>query len=168
MESQKIAPNRVVSLSYSLSLSNGQIADEATAEQPLMFIHGIGQTLPKFDANIDGLSVGDAFSFTLTAEEGYGVSDPRWIIELQKFIFEGPEVPADILQIGAILPMQDQDGNPMDGKLVEIGETTVKLDFNHPLAGEALHFTGKVESVREATADELDHGHVHGPGGHHH
>ena len=64
--------------------------------------------------------------------------------------------------------MQDQDGNPMDGKLVEIGDDTVKLDFNHPLAGEALHFTGKVESVREATSDELDHGHVHGPGGHQH
>ena len=59
MESQKIAPNRVVSLSYSLSLTNGQIADEATAEQPLVFIHGIGQTLPEFDARIEGLSVGE-------------------------------------------------------------------------------------------------------------
>jgi FKBP-type peptidyl-prolyl cis-trans isomerase SlyD len=87
---------------------------------------------------------------------------------LQKSIFEGPDVPADILQIGAMLPMQDQDGNPMDGKLVEIGDETVKLDFNHPLAGESLHFTGKVESVREATSDELDHGHVHGEGGHQH
>ena len=168
MESQKIAPNRVVSLSYSLSLTNGQIADEATAEQPLVFIHGVGQTLPEFDARIEGLSVGEGFSFTLTAEQGYGESDERWIIELQKSIFEGPDVPADILRIGALLPMQDQDGNPMDGKLVEIGDETVKLDFNHPLAGEALHFTGKVESVREATSDELDHGHVHGEGGHQH
>ena len=107
MESQKIAPNRVVSLSYSLSLTNGQIADEATAEQPLVFIHGIGQTLPEFDARIEGLSVGEGFSFTLTAEQGYGESDERWIIELQKSIFEGPDVPADILQIGAMLPMQE-------------------------------------------------------------
>lgn len=168
MESQKIAPNRVVSLSYSLALTNGQIADEATSTEPLVFIHGVGQTLPEFDARIEGLSVGEGFSFTLTPEQGYGESDPRWVIEMDKSIFEGPEVPADILQLGAMLPMQDQDGNPMDGKLVEIGDEMVKLDFNHPLAGESLHFTGKVESVREATADELDHGHVHGPGGHNH
>jgi FKBP-type peptidyl-prolyl cis-trans isomerase SlyD len=64
--------------------------------------------------------------------------------------------------------MQDQNGNPMDGKVVEITDETVKMDFNHPLAGEALHFKGTVVEVRAASAEELDHGHVHGPGGHHH
>jgi FKBP-type peptidyl-prolyl cis-trans isomerase SlyD len=64
--------------------------------------------------------------------------------------------------------MQDQDGNPMDGRVLEIGTETVKMDFNHPLAGEELHFKGEILEVREATAEELDHGHVHGPGGHHH
>lgn len=168
MESKKIAPNHVVGLSYSLALTNGEIADTATEDHPLMFIHGIGQTLPAFDLRLEGLSVGDTFAFSLTAEEGYGESNPKWIVEISKSIFEGPDVPADILQIGAMLPMQDQDGNPLDGKLVEIGDETVKLDFNHPLAGESLHFSGKVISVREASSEELDHGHVHGEGGHHH
>jgi len=168
MEINKIAPQRVVSLSYSLTLNNGELADHASEEQPLMFIHGIGQTLPAFDEKLDGLAVGDTFSFTLTAEEGYGEASDQYMVELPKNIFEGEDVPADILQIGAILPMQDQDGNPMDGKVVEITDSTVMMDFNHPLAGEALSFEGKVLAVREATEEELDHGHVHGPGGHHH
>jgi FKBP-type peptidyl-prolyl cis-trans isomerase SlyD len=90
------------------------------------------------------------------------------VVDLPLNIFEGPDVPADILSVGATLPMQDQDGNPMDGRVLEIGAETVKMDFNHPLAGEELHFKGEILEVREATAEELDHGHVHGPGGHHH
>ncbi len=165
MSAQTIAPNKVVSLSYTLMLTSGELADEATADQPLMFIHGIGQTLPAFDDQLNGLSVGDTFSFTLSAEEGYGESSPNYIVEIPKNIFEGPDVPADILEIGATLPMQDQDGNPMDGTVLEIGDETVKMDFNHPLAGESLGFSGTILAVREATQEELDHGHVHGEGG---
>ena len=165
MSAQTIAPNKVVSLSYTLMLNSGELADEATADQPLVFIHGIGQTLPAFDDQLDGLSVGDTFSFTLSAEDGYGESSPNYIVEIPKNIFEGPDVPDDILEIGATLPMQDQDGNPMDGVVVEIGDDTVTMDFNHPLAGEALGFSGTVLDIREATQEELDHGHVHGEGG---
>jgi FKBP-type peptidyl-prolyl cis-trans isomerase SlyD len=165
MSAQTIAPNKVVSLSYTLMLNSGELADEATADQPLVFIHGIGQTLPAFDDQLDGLSVGDTFSFTLSAEDGYGESSPNYVVEIPKNIFEGPDVPDDILEIGATLPMQDQDGNPMDGVVVEIGDDTVTMDFNHPLAGEALGFSGTVLDIREATQEELDHGHVHGEGG---
>ena len=165
MSAQTIAPNKVVSLSYTLMLNSGELADEATADQPLVFIHGIGQTLPAFDDQLDGLSVGDTFSFTLSAEDGYGESSPNYVVEIPKNIFEGPDVPDDILEIGATLPMQDQDGNPMDGVVLEIGDDTVTMDFNHPLAGEALGFTGTVLDIREATQEELDHGHVHGEGG---
>lgn len=165
MSAQTIAPNKVVSLSYTLMLNSGELADEATADQPLVFIHGIGQTLPAFDDQLDGLSVGDTFSFTLSAEDGYGESSPNYVVEIPKNIFEGPDVPDDILEIGATLPMQDQDGNPMDGVVLEIGEDTVTMDFNHPLAGEALGFSGTVLDIREATQEELDHGHVHGEGG---
>jgi FKBP-type peptidyl-prolyl cis-trans isomerase SlyD len=168
MSNQIIAQNKVVSLSYTLTLNNGEIADEADVQDPLVFIHGIGQTLPAFDEQLEGLSVGDTFSFTLSAEDGYGESSDNYIVDLPKNIFAGPDVPADILEIGAMLPMQDQDGNPMDGKVLEIGEDTVKMDFNHPLAGESLSFTGSIIAVREATAEELDHGHVHGEGGVHH
>ena len=165
MSAQTIAPNKVVSLSYTLMLNSGELADEATADQPLVFIHGIGQTLPAFDDQLNGLSVGDTFSFTLSAEDGYGESSPNYVVEIPKNIFEGPDVPDDILEIGATLPMQDQDGNTMDGVVLEIGDDTVTMDFNHPLAGEALGFSGTVLDIREATQEELDHGHVHGEGG---
>ena len=165
MSAQTIAPNKVVSLSYTLMLNSGELADEATADQPLVFIHGIGQTLPAFDDQLDGLSVGDTLSFTLSAEDGYGESSANYVVEIPKNIFEGPDVPDDILEIGATLPMQDQDGNPMDGVVLEIGDDTVTMDFNHPLAGEALGFSGTVLDIREATQEELDHGHVHGEGG---
>jgi FKBP-type peptidyl-prolyl cis-trans isomerase SlyD len=163
-----VAANRVVSLSYTLLLSNGELADEADAEKPLAFIHGIGQTLEAFDAHLEGLHAGDSFAFSLPADKAYGESNPNFIVDLPVSIFQGPDVPADILEVGATLPMQDQDGNPMDGVVLEVGEENVKMDFNHPLAGEELHFKGEILEVREATAEELDHGHVHGPGGHHH
>jgi FKBP-type peptidyl-prolyl cis-trans isomerase SlyD len=168
MSNLPVAPNHVVSISYTLSLADGEVADFAEADEPLVFIHGIGQTLEAFDARLEGLNVGDGFSFQLPAEEGYGMHTDEWIVELPKSVFGGDDIPADLLQLGAMLPMQDQDGNPMDGEVIEIGDDTVKMDFNHPLAGEALHFTGTILAVREATAEELDHGHVHGEGGHHH
>ncbi len=165
MSAHNIAPNKVVSLSYTLMLNNGELADEATAEQPLVFIHGVGQTLPAFDDQLAGLGVGDTFSFTLSAEDGYGESNPNYVVDLPKSIFSGPDVPEDLLEIGALLPMQDEEGNPMDGTVLEISEDMVKMDFNHPLAGEALSFAGTIIDIREATPDELDHGHVHGDGG---
>lgn len=164
----KISPDTVVSVTYTLTLDNGVIADEADAQQPFMFIHGIGQTLPAFDDALNGLAAGDAFQFSLTADQAYGNPNADWLISIPRSVFAGPDVPEDILHLGAILPMQDQSGNPIDGKVVEINEETVKMDFNHPLAGEALHFKGTVVEVRAASAEELDHGHVHGPGGHHH
>ncbi len=160
-----INPNTVVGVSYQLKLSNGELADEATSEQPLLFIHGIGQTLPDFDSKLSGLSIGDNFEFTLTAEQGYGEHNPNYVVDLEKQIFEGPDVPEDLLTVGNMLPMQDQEGNPLDGKVLEVGDATVKMDFNHPLAGESLNFTGTVLSIREATPEELSHGHVHGEGG---
>jgi FKBP-type peptidyl-prolyl cis-trans isomerase SlyD len=168
MSNLPVAPNHVVSISYTLSLADGEVADFAETDEPLVFIHGIGQTLEAFDARLEGLNVGDGFSFQLPAEEGYGMHTDEWIVELPKSVFGGDDIPADLLQLGAMLPMQDQDGNPMDGEVIEIGDDTVKMDFNHPLAGEALHFTGTILAVRVATAEELDHGHVHGEGGHHH
>lgn len=164
----QISPNKVVSLSYTLKLSSGEVADQTSEELPFTFIHGVGQTLASFDQNLEGLKAGDSFNFSLTSEEAYGNKEVGNIVELPKKIFSGPDVPPDLLTIGNLIPMQDQDGNPMDGRLMEVLDETVKMDFNHPLAGEALHFEGNIIEVREATADELDHGHVHGPGGHHH
>lgn len=164
----QVSPNKVVGITYTLTLDSGEIADKATTERPFVFIHGIGQTLESFDENLQGLSSGSDFQFSLSADEGYGHSSPDMIIHIPRSVFEGPDVPSDILVVGNMVPMQDQAGNPLNGIILEIESDKVKMDFNHPLAGQSLHFTGTIVSVRDATPEELDHGHVHGPGGHHH
>jgi FKBP-type peptidyl-prolyl cis-trans isomerase SlyD len=164
----QISPNKVIGITYTLTLDSGEIADQATSEHPFVFIHGIGQTLEAFDQNLHGLESGTEFKFSLNAEEGYGKSSPQMVIDIARAVFDGPEVPKDLLELGNMVPMQDQDGNPMNGIVLAVDSEKVKMDFNHPLADQNLHFSGTVISVREATSEELDHGHVHGPGGHHH
>ncbi|MCC6819001.1 MAG: FKBP-type peptidyl-prolyl cis-trans isomerase [Bacteroidia bacterium] len=164
----EIGKNRVVSLTYTLTINSGEVVDTATNEQPFTFIHGLGMTLPLFESNLQNLKAGDAFDFNIDAENGYGISSEEFKVSIPREVFNGPEVPADILQIGNMVPMQDQDGNPMNGVILEFDDSTVKIDFNHPLADQDLTFKGEIISVREATSEELDHGHVHGPGGHHH
>lgn len=164
----QIAPNKVVGITYTLTLDSGEIADKATEDRPFVFIHGVGQTLEAFDENLSGLSSGNPFKFTLSADEGYGHFSPDMVINIARAVFEGPDVPEDLLTVGNMVPMQDQEGNPLNGIIMEVDAEKVKMDFNHPLAGQSLHFTGTVVTVRDATPEELDHGHVHGPGGHHH
>ena len=164
----QVGKNKVVSLTYTLTLQNGEEADTGTEQSPFTFIHGIGHTLPHFDSNLNDLKAGDAFNFDIEAEHAYGVSSEDNIVSIPKDVFSGPDVPKDILTIGNMIPMQDNYGNPMQGTIKDIPDSEVLMDFNHPLADQKLNFTGTIISVREATADELDHGHVHGPGGHHH
>jgi len=164
----QISTGKVVGITYTLTLNSGEIADQANTDHPFVFIHGIGQTLEAFDTHLDGLEIGSNFSFTVPAEDGYGSHNPNMIIDISKEIFSGPDVPSDLLQIGNMVPMQDQEGHPLTGVIREITDEVVKMDFNHPLADQDLNFTGSVVSIREATAEEMDHGHVHGEGGHHH
>lgn len=163
-----IEKNRVVSLTYTLTLQNGEVVDTATEETPFVFIHGVGQTLPHFDKNLDNLKAGDAFDFMISAENAYGLSNDEYLVNIPKEVFSGPNVPADILEVGRMVPMQDQNGHPMNGMILSFNDETVEVDFNHPLADEDLTFKGMIISVREASADEISHGHVHGEGGHHH
>lgn len=162
-----IEKNIVVAASYQLMVE-GEIADMAEKDSPLVFIFGSGALLPDFETNIVGLSVGDTFDFTLTPEQGYGVHSEENLIELpiDLFIQDGERVEA--LQLGATLPMEGQNGEVYHGTVAHIGLEKVKMDFNHPLAGKTLQFSGEVHELREATAEELEHGHVHGPGGHQH
>lgn len=168
LQRMKVAPNKVVSLTYTLTLSSGEVADQAGSDRPFMFIHGIGQTLEAFDANLDGLAVGERFSFELTAEQGYGVRYDENVVAIPREVFAGPNVPEDLIQVGNTVPMQDNQGNYMEGIIQSFDEEKVMMDFNHPLAGEALRFSGEILEIRDATDEELDHGHVHGPGGHQH
>lgn len=161
----EIQEKRVAVITYTLKGDDGNVIQEATHENPFAFIHGIGQVLPAFDTALIGKLVGDSYSFQLTAEEGYGNYDDTRVEELDAAIFA--DAPAEYIVVGATLPMEF-NGHTVFGTITEIKPQVVVMDFNHPLAGKNLHFSGEVLEVRAATAEELAHGHVHGPGGHHH
>lgn len=170
-----VKENMVVSVSYSLSVSakgatEKVFVEKTDAQNPLVFLNGTGSLLPDFETNLMGLKVGDTFEFSIAAASGYGENDPEALVDIPVSAFVGPDgkVEEGLLEVGNVIPMSDSEGNRMQGTIAQVGLETIKMDFNHPLAGKDLHFTGKVEDVREATADEIAHGHVHGAGGHHH
>lgn len=166
-----IDQNKVVAVHYTLNegTAEGQLVESTNGGEPLAFIYGVGMMIPAFEANLSGLQVGDTFAFGIPAAEAYGVYDDTALVEVPKQIFEHEgKIPDGLLEVGNVLPLQDQEGNRMQGMVAHVGAETVKLDFNHPMAGVDLFFTGHVESVREADPSELEHGHVHGAGGHHH
>lgn len=166
-----IDTNKVVSLNYELR-TEGFEADlvEKTQEgQPLEFIYGLGMMIPKFEENLNGKQKGDKFKFKIEAAEAYGLSNPENIIELPKTTFEVEgKLQEELLVVGTFIPMQDQNGNQLRGKVEEVKAETVMINFNPPMADKDLYFIGEVLSVRDASAEELDHGHVHGQGHEHH
>ncbi len=166
-----ISKDKVVSLSYELKLdkASDEIVDQANADHPLVFLFGAGNLLPKFESHIANLKVNDSFEFSLESDDAYGPVIEEAIVDLPMDIFKiNGEIDPGMLVVGNIIPMQDNEGRPLDGTIVAIENDAVKMDFNHPMAGRTLHFTGKVLDIREATDEEISHGHVHGPHGHHH
>ena len=157
----RIEKNKVVVLTYELEV-DGVKVDSATEEQPLDYIQGLHMLIPKFEAEVEGLEEGAAFAFTVLPEEGYGAYDEKQRIDLPKsaFTLQG-QVREDLMQVGRVLPMLDADGQVVQGTVIAVGEETVTMDFNHPMAGKVLHFTGKILSVRDATEKELTEG-LHG------
>jgi FKBP-type peptidyl-prolyl cis-trans isomerase SlyD len=171
----KVQEKMVVSVTYSLTVKEKGDTEEvfierAEATSPFTFLSGFGGVLPDFERNLNGLKSGDAFDFYIEATDAYGVLDESMLIDIpmQAFIGQDGKIEEGLLKVNHILPMMDSEGNRVEGIIREIGIEKVKMDFNHPLAGKDLHFVGRVETIREANQEELDHGHVHGPGGHHH
>jgi FKBP-type peptidyl-prolyl cis-trans isomerase SlyD len=163
-----IANNTVVLCHYTLreGTETGQLIESTEGGEPLGYIHGIGMMIPLFETNLAGKQAGDAFSFGIKAADAYGEYNADAAEEIPKAAFnlEGV-VAADIFVEGEILPLEDQDGNQMQGIITQVNEETIVVDFNHPMAGVDLYFTGTVQGVREATQLEITHGHVHGEGG---
>lgn len=160
----KVGKEKVVSMVYDLRKENahGESIQKVEKETPFVCLFGVGGLLPKFEEALEGLGVGDTFSFSLIPEEAYGNPIEEAIIDLDKKIFEiDGKIDENMLQIGNVIPMMNQDGHPIQGCIVAIGDTTVKMDFNHPLAGMPLHFSGEILNVRDASKEELEHGHVH-------
>lgn len=166
-----IQDKMVVSLNYKLSNhKTGEKIEETTPENPMVFLYGVGGIIPQFEENIIGKSVGDSFEFHIAAENAYGIADDEQIAMIPVDVFrdEAGKFDEEYFTVGAMIPMSDSEGNHLRGTILEVTPELVKMDFNHPLAGTDLHFVGTIVEIREATEEELAHGHVHGPGGHHH
>lgn len=162
----KIGKDTVVGVHYELDV-DGQKLD-ASGDTPLAYLHGHGMMIPGFESRLEGLTKGEKYDFTVPAIEGYGEFNENAIAELEKEIFmiDG-NMSTEVFE-GAQLQLTNQDGQPMVGVVKAISDDKVTMDFNHQLAGKNLHFTGSVADIREATSEEIKHGHVHGPEGHQH
>ena len=163
----KINPQHVVSLTYDLYVDQDGtevLQESATEEQPLTFLYGAGQMLPRFEENLSALSTGDTYDFRLSAEDAYGEYDEEAVANLPLEMFKESGTP----DIGTVIPLQDNTGNRFQGVVVSVAEDSVIVDLNHPMAGQELHFKGNILNVRPASPEELSHGHAHGPDGHHH
>lgn len=151
----KAEKNKMVAVHYTLTV-DGAIADQSRPEHPLEFVFGTGMLLPKFEAAIEGQEEGYKTSFTLAPADGYGEIMPEAIVDLPKTVFmmDG-KVADDILFVGSQIPMSDAAGNRLLGVVKEVGDESVKMDFNHPMAGKTLNFDVEVVSVRDVTPEDL-------------
>jgi FKBP-type peptidyl-prolyl cis-trans isomerase SlyD len=151
----------VVSLDYSLRLDSGEEIDSSSKDEPLQFIQGQEQIIPGLENALYGMVVGEEKNVTISPEEGYGEYDSENFLMMPRDSF-----PPDMaLVVGERLVVRDSESDQeYPAYIAEVGDESVKLDFNHPLAGETLHFQVKITAIRDATSEELDHGHVHGPG----
>ena len=162
--------SKVITLDYKLFRDNleGEMIESTEGKEPLVFMTGVMQMIPEFEAQVLDLNAGGTFSFGIKAENAYGSRTEEAIIELPQDMFMKEDKLAEEVVVDNILPLQDQNGQMVPAKVVSINKETITVDVNHPLADQNLHFTGTVKEVREATSEELENGHVHGPGGHDH
>lgn len=158
----QITQNSVVGIYYVLTDSNGKVLDQSASGSPLLFIHGIGHLIPGLEEALEGKTKGEKFQVSIAPEKGYGVKDSELIQQVGIEAFGDQQVAVG-MQFTA-----NSGNNQYQVTVTGVSESHVTIDANHPLAGETLNFDVEIESVREATPDELAHGHVHGPGGHHH
>jgi FKBP-type peptidyl-prolyl cis-trans isomerase SlyD len=159
----KIENNRVVSIHYTLRDGDGVTLDSSAGRSPLPYIHGIGALIPGLEKELLGKQQGDTLSVIIPPAEGYGEYEEERVFAVPLGEFDMDEPLEQGMQI-----QLDTEGGPVIATIVKIDDENVTLDLNHPLAGVPLHFDVEVMEVREASAQELAHGHVHGPGGHHH
>ena len=169
----KIEKNKVVAIAYELHVDDGESGktffERVSQDKPFYFLFGTGHVLPALEAALEGKSAGDTFEVFIDYENGYGDYDESKKVIIPKANFkEDGKKNKDLLKVGKVIPMQDDQGNQLRGEILKIDYKGVHMDFNSPLAGFDLYFKGEIVSLRDADPEEIDHGHVHGPGGHHH
>ena len=159
-----IKKDTVVSLNYNLTNDSGEQLDSTQGKAPFKYLHGVGQIVPGLEKALEGALVGDKKQVTVSPEEGYGQINDQLRMEVNRSNFPGD---AD-LKPGLQFMADVGEGRQHMFTITKVDNDAVHVDGNHPLAGQTLNFSVEVMEVREATAEELQHGHVHGEGGHHH
>ena len=159
----QIGDRTVASFHYTLTDEAGTVIDSSRGREPLAYLHGAGNIVPGLEKEMVGHSAGDRFDVLVSPEEGYGQHEPQLVQVVPREAFQG----VDDLQVGMEFQAHTAHG-PMSVAIAGINGDEVTVDGNHPLAGKKLHFAIEVTEVRDASLEELSHGHVHGPGGHHH
>ena len=157
-----IAQNKVATLTYTLKNDDGEILDKADDNSPFLYMHGTGGIIKGLESALEDKAVGDDFHIIVAPEDGYGVRDDKLTESVPRTMFEG--IDDKELVAGAQFHAQTAQGTQVI-VIAGVDGDTVQIDANHPLAGETLHFDVAVKDIREATEEEIAHGHPHPPGG---
>ena len=157
-----VAKHAVVTIEYTLTAPDGEVLDTSKGRAPLSYLHGTGSIVPGLERALDGKKQGDRFDVRVSPDDGYGARDERLVHNITR-----AQLPKDLEpEVGLELQARGPDGD-LVLMIVAVEGERITLDGNHPLAGMELSFVGEIVGVRAATREELTHGHVHGPGGHH-
>ncbi len=159
----QISTNSVVTINYTLKNDQGETLDESQ-DNSFLYLHGAGGIIPGLEGQLEGKSAGDEFSAHIEPEDGYGVRDDSMVQVVPRNMFESDHPVEEGIQFHAESP----EGDTLTVTVTKIEGDEITVDGNHPLAGIALNFDIKIAEVREASKEEIEHGHVHGPDGHHH
>ncbi|MCX6054704.1 MAG: peptidylprolyl isomerase [Chloroflexi bacterium] len=152
----KVSNDLVVSMDYELTVE-GEVIDASEINEPLEFLQGAGNIIPGLEKAIMGMSIGESKKVLVKAIDAYGEFDPDGFVEVPK-----ADLPEDIpMEVGVEISVDNEDGEEMDAVIEEVSLDTVTLNFNHPLAGKDLNFQVKIIEIRPATAEEIEHGHIH-------
>lgn len=161
MAAELVTANKIVKMNYTLTDANGAVLD-SSQDEPMEYLQGHQNIIPGLENALEGLKAGDKKQVTVQPEQGYGVHNPELIfgLPLEQFGGQAP-------QAGMVVQLQSEEGVMMATIVKQEGQEVI-LDANHPLAGQVLNFDVEIVGIREASAEELSHGHPHGPHGHHH
>lgn len=159
----QIAQNSVVAFHYTLTNDAGEVLDSSEGREPLTYLHGAGNIIPGLEKELEGRESGEKLQVSVNPEEGYGETQPALVQEVPRDAFQG------VANVEPGMQFQAQtQGGPLMVTVTKVEGDTVTVDGNHPLAGQKLNFDVEIAEVREATSEEVEHGHVHGEGGHQH
>jgi FKBP-type peptidyl-prolyl cis-trans isomerase SlyD len=156
----QIAQNSVVAFHYTLTNDAGEVLDSSEGRQPLTYLHGAGNIIPGLEKQLEGREAGEKLNVSVAPEEGYGEVQPQLVQEVPRDAFQGVEAVEPGMQFQA-----QTQGGPLMVTVTKVEGDTVTVDGNHPLAGQKLNFDVEISTVRDASQEEIEHGHVHGEGG---